>query len=351
VESFSEDRFSTSDQVSESSSDHSASDYAVAENPTASVQTEQAFNVISAVIPEALIDIAPAIFNNKHETLTEDWYSTELPATVNNEIIDFAGIPDGITQVEITDDYLQNNAWYDQIVIPVARNWLWCKQSHLHALDLYRSRREHEKARTVRAAFKQNREAFGAVRKNLNPRRKNANQWLRFTLHQNEYAKIGERYENNFRETLAILKAMKAGGADFCADFDRDIKRIETYTQHVDYIHGLVLHAESNNGATGADKDRLVEARQFAWATWNATRKHFACHLKTNRGDQNAKQARAAIKHLLIAQRNRHSIRCLMRMLIKRTTWKQVYLTQQGRELTAVCTKHIDQAANAMQTI
>jgi hypothetical protein len=40
-----------------------------------------------------------------------------------------------------------------------------------------------------------------------------------------------------------------------------------------------------------------------------------------------------------------------MRMLIKRTTWKQVYLTEQGRELTRVCTKHIDQASSAMQTI
>ena len=336
---------------SEGSSDDSSSDYAVQENPTAPVQTEQTFNVIESILPEGLVDIAPVIFNENHQTLTEDWYSTSFPTTVNTEIVDFAGIPDGVTQIDIDDNYLLNNAWYDQIVIPVARNWLWCKQSHLHALDLYRSRREHEKARTVRHAFKENRVAFGHVRKNLNPRRKNANQWLRFTLHQNEYAKIGEKFDNNFSETIAILKAMKAGGADFCADFNQDLKKMETYTLHVDYIRGLVLHAEVNNGATGADRDRLVEARQFAWTTWNATRKHFNCHLKTNRNDENAKNAREAIKHLLIAQRNTHSIRCLMRMLIKRTTYKQVYLTEQGRELTRVCTKHIDQASSAMQTI
>jgi hypothetical protein len=291
------------------------------------VQTELEFNVIEAILPEGLVDIAPVIFNTEHQTLSEAWFATGVPSDVNTEFEDFEGIPDGVTQVVIDDNYLLNNAWYDQLVIPIARNWLWCKQSHLHALDLYRSRRENEKARTVRHAFKENKKAFGAVRKNLNPRRKNANQWLRFTLHQSEYAKIGEKMDNNFRETIAILKAMKAGGADFCADFDQDLARMETYTQHVDYIHGLVLHAETNNGATGADRDRLVEARQFGWTTWNAARKHFKCHLKVNRRDQNAKDARNAIKHLLIAQRNTHSIRCLMRMLIKRTTWKQVYLT------------------------
>jgi hypothetical protein len=203
----------------------------------------------------------------------------------------------------------------------------------------------------VRAAFKENRVAFGEVRKNLNPRRKQASQWLRFTLHQNEYARIGEKFSYNIKESISILLTLKENGADFCSDFESDLAIMNTYTQHADYIQGLVRHAEVNNGATGADLERLVEARQFAWTTWNATRKHFKCHLKVNKKDKSAREARKAIKHLLIAQRNVHSIRCLMRMLIKRTTWRQVYLTTQGRELTHVCTSHIATASQAMQII
>lgn len=98
---------------SEGSSDDSSSDYAVQENPTAPVQTEQTFNVIESILPEGLVDIAPVIFNENHQTLTEDWYSTSFPTTVNTEIVDFAGIPDGVTQIDTDDNYLLNNAWYD----------------------------------------------------------------------------------------------------------------------------------------------------------------------------------------------------------------------------------------------
>lgn len=153
-------------------------------------------------------------------------------------------------------------------MIPVARNWLWCKQSHLHALDLYRARREHEKAKTVRAAFKDNRKAFKEVRQNLNPRRKKVNQWLRFQLHENEFAKIGERFSFNFEETIAVLSAMKTQGAGFCADFDKDLEAMENYTVHANYFDQLLDHARSNNGSTGAERQQLVAARQFVWQQW-----------------------------------------------------------------------------------
>jgi len=38
-------------------------------------------------------------------------------------------------------------------------------------------------------------------------------------------------------------------------------------------------------------------------------------------------------------------------MLIKRTTWGQVYLEEQGRELSQTCTHHINIATLAMQSI
>jgi len=125
-----------------------------------------------------------------------------------------------------------------------------------------------------------------------------------------------------------MLRALETTGANFCEDFEADIQSMERYTEHSDYLHGLVVHALANNGATGAEKERLVVAREFVWNNWILTRKHFRCHIRMNPNDQHAKDARRVIKHLLIAPRNVHSVRCLMRMLIKRTTWRQVYLTE-----------------------
>lgn len=47
---------------------------------------------------------------------------------------------------------------------------------------------------------------------------------------------------------------------------------------------------------------------------------------------------------MLIAKTNHHSIRCLLRMLIKRTSWRQLYMSNQGQRVSDQCTEHINKA-------
>lgn len=167
------------------------------------------------------MDLAPIVVNENGETVSDAYFTTTGNQVAPNRCEAIPGLPRGFDAplAPSTDDTFPDDKWYSRVVIPVARNWLWCKQSHMHALDLYRSRREHEKAKTVRAAFKDNRKAFKSVRQNLNPRRKKINRWLRFQLHENEFAKIGEKFSSNFEEAITILRAMNEGGAQFCEGF------------------------------------------------------------------------------------------------------------------------------------
>ena len=81
---------------SAASSDDSASDYL--ESPAESTQTaELEFKLIESVIPEGVIDFAPVIFNSNHITLTDEWFTSDLPAVVNAEFNDITSIPDGIS--------------------------------------------------------------------------------------------------------------------------------------------------------------------------------------------------------------------------------------------------------------
>lgn len=158
------------------SEDDSASDYA-----SESDSDESNFDFTAANISEAHIDYAPTIVNEGGVSVHEQFFTTSEALEANFSVEVYAGFPEGIDAplAPSEDDTFPDDKWYGRVVIPVARNWLWCKQSHLHVLDLYRSRREHEKAQTVREAFKDNRQAWKSVRQNLNPRRKNDNKWLR----------------------------------------------------------------------------------------------------------------------------------------------------------------------------
>lgn len=230
------------------------------------------------------------MLNEENQDVAEAAFTTDLAQFELPELTTVTSLPDGVTAPEVRDDSLfDDDLWYNRIVLPVARNWLWCKQSHMHALDLYRARREDEKAAAVKAAFKSNKDAFKDVRKTLNPRRKHENKWLRFTLHQSEMAKIGEKYGSSFEKTILILRSMKDAGADFCPGFELDFTTIANgYKVHQAYLQGMVSHAEANNGATGAEKHLLVESREFVWTAWNLSRKHIACHLEKNPEDEAA---------------------------------------------------------------
>jgi len=342
------------------SEDDSASDYA-----SESDSDESNFDFTAANMSEAHIDYAPTIVNGGGVSVNEQFYTTSEALEANFSVEVYAGLPDGIDAplAPSEDGSFPDDKWYGRLVIPVARNWLWCKQSHLHVLDLYRSRREHERAQVVREAFKDNRQAWKSVRQNLNPRRKKVNRWLRFQLHENEFARVSEKYSSNFEESITILRAMKEGGASFCKDFENDLIDMENYTLHADYFDNLLQHAKTHNGATGAERPKLIEAREFVWHHWKNTQKHMDCHLEAIKANvelsaeqkqvlvEQAKDNKNAIKHLLIAKSKNHSIRCLLRMLIKRTTFGQVFLAEQGAQLSQVCTAHINKATLAMQAI
>lgn len=117
---------------------------------------------------------------------------------------------------------------------------------------------------------------------------------------------------------------------------------MENYTVHVEYLDELLEHARANNGATGAERARLIQARKFIWKHWKNTQRHMDCQLEAIKGNkdlsgsekkelrQQVHQNKKAIKHLLIAKSKQHSVRCLYRMLIKRTTWRNLYLEEQG---------------------
>jgi len=74
---------------------------------------------------------------------------------------------------------------------------------------------------------------------------------------------------------------MKEGGAGFCEEFENDMNDMENYTVHADYFDSLLQHARSHHGATGAERPRLIQAREFVWKHWKNTQKHMDCHLES----------------------------------------------------------------------
>jgi len=139
--------------------------------------------------------------------------------------------------------------WYNHLVIPAARSWVWCKQSHYHALDLYRSSAQGEKAFQVKQTYKDNKARYGFLRKEVNPRRVNGNHWVRFTLHASELHKIGDRYGQAFRRGINTLQSLHGAGFSFCEEtFAADIEFMGGYVAHQDYLFSLHRNAQINNG-------------------------------------------------------------------------------------------------------
>jgi len=236
--------------------------------------------------------------------------------------------------------------WYNNLVIPAARSWVWCQQSHYHALDLYRSSAQGEKAFQVKQTYKDNKARYGFLRKEVNPRRVNGNHWERFTLHASELYKIGDRYGQAFRRGIDTLQSLHGDGFSFCEEtFAADIEFMGGYVAHQDYLFSLHSNAMTNYGETGAERSEIANARKFLWASWAKVQDQFKCAIKNNKDDPEAlevlKNSRKAIKTEFIQKNAHHSVRCLLRMLVQRTTWTHVFLPATGNEISERCANHI----------
>jgi len=225
--------------------------------------------------------------------------------------------------------------WYNHLVIPAARSWVWCQQSHYHALDLYRSSAQGEKAYQVKQTYKDNKSRYGFLRKEVNPRRLNGNHWERFTLHASELQKIGDRYGQAFRRGIETLNALHGAGFSFCEEtFAADIEFMGGYVAHEDYLHSLHTNANAENGKTGAERAELVNSRKFLWSSWGKVKEQFKCAMANNKDDEEKleilRNARKSVKVEFIQKTSHHSVRCLLRMFINRTTFSHVFLPSTG---------------------
>lgn len=124
---------------------------------------------------------------------------------------------------------------------------------------------------------------------------------------------------------------VKPAKYNFCEDLQADISFLNGYTHHKNYLLSLYDNANnSDNGATGADQKDLVAARKFLWEGWNRIRKQYKCALENHPDEEKLINARKKAKALMIQKTERHSARCHLRLLIKRTTWGKVFKAEEG---------------------
>jgi len=94
-----------------------------------------------------------------------------------------------------------------------------------------------------------------------------------------------------------------------------------------------------------------VAARQHVWASWALIRKQFKCAIENHPEAEQLVNSKNRIKTNLIKKTEKHSVRCLFRMFMKRTTWKRVYKTEEGEKIVNKCEHHTSTAITNVSAI
>lgn len=253
--------------------------------------------------------------------------------------------------------------WYGDLVVPMGRSWLWCKQAHNHGIDLLRAHGHGELAYHAKTVFEDNKARHTALVDQVNTHRLIGNNWQRFSLHINELKKISDRYEEVFAETIADLERLglpsvnkngkaKPATLNFCTDtFESDLAFIRGYEKHAHYFQQIHQNAvESPEGNTGAEHDDLVAAREFMWESWRRIKGQFEC-ARASCSDDKVERLEAnfqKIRKRMVQPTHKHSLRCYFRLFLKRTTWKRVVKTETVDAIAQQCRIH---ATNAMHDV
>lgn len=127
-------------------------------------------------------DQLPEVPLNDSEDDSADEY--ESSSNGEEELEDWVEPEDNVWPVQ--GEPFNPKGWYGRLVVPVGKAWLWCKQSHQHAADLYRAQANGEMGYHVKQVLKENKAKYRSLRRDLKPYRIHGNHWERFTLHVNE---------------------------------------------------------------------------------------------------------------------------------------------------------------------
>jgi len=172
---------------------------------------------------------------------TDQGNTANLPT---NEVLmaDVPGVDNDTDAVWPRQEEYDESGWYGRLVVPIARSWTWCKQSHNHAIDLFRASGQGELAYNAKQVFNDNKARYHFLTNQVNPKRINDGHWQRFALHISELKKIGERYGESFGDAVNVMKNLKTKYT-FCEDIDEDLMFIENYGNHVRYLESIAENA------------------------------------------------------------------------------------------------------------